>query len=302
MQNFSPNRTFDIVDLAANLSGILFFYWLDNTIPSIKDIDIISVIKRLSIFSKKVFFASLFPLVVFGTLSVTKEIDFVYLHRYDLLLAFFLILQVIFVLLKLDTSNDLKIILLFHLLGLFMEFYKVTYGAWSYPEDAWTKVLGVPLYSGFMYGSVAGFLCHIWRILNVSISKWPKTSVVAFVGVVIYLNFFSMSMPKDFRTFLVLTVLFVFLRSKVEFTNTAVRRSVPLVLIFSGLGIFVWIAENIATYFGAWAYPYQLEKWQMVHLSKVTSWFLLGVVCFMIVAEFLKRRKTLNRIETSLDN
>ncbi|WP_010680998.1 DUF817 family protein [Acetivibrio cellulolyticus] len=297
LQRFSPNRTYDIVDLAANLSGILFFYWLDQVFPPFKEIDFTSVLKRLYIFSKKVLVASLFPVIVFVTLAITKEIRFVYIYRYDFLLLFFIILQIIFVKIKLDSKHDLKIIMLFHMLGLFMEFYKVTFGAWSYPEYALSKVLGVPLYSGFMYGSVAGFLCHLWRKLNITLAKWPRTSVVAFVGVVIYLNFFSMKIPKDLRTFLVLAVLFIFFRSKVEFTNTKVRRSVPLILVFSGLGIFVWIAENIATYLGAWAYPYQLEKWQMVHLSKITSWFLLGVVCFMIVAELLKKRRDTSDID-----
>ena len=36
LQRFSPNRTYDIMDLAANLSGIIFFYWLDSVLPPLK--------------------------------------------------------------------------------------------------------------------------------------------------------------------------------------------------------------------------------------------------------------------------
>ncbi len=56
------------------------------------------------------------------------------------------------------------------------------------------------------------------------------------------------------------------------------------------IGFFIWIAENIATFFGAWKYPNQAEAWSLVHLGKVSSWVLLVIVSFLIVA-MLKRVK-----------
>jgi uncharacterized membrane protein YoaT (DUF817 family) len=57
--------------------------------------------------------------------------------------------------LKLETIDELKVICLFHIIGLILELYKVHMGSWSYPEEGWSKIQGVPLYSGFMYASVA---------------------------------------------------------------------------------------------------------------------------------------------------
>ena len=34
----------------------------------------------------------------------------------------------------------------------------------------------------------------------------------------------------------------------------------PLVLSFVLIGFFIWIAENIATFFSAWEYPNQSES------------------------------------------
>ena len=34
------------------------------------------------------------------------------------------------------------------------------------------------------------------------------------------------------------------------------------------IGFFIWIAENITTFFGAWAYPNQETTWSLVHLGK----------------------------------
>jgi uncharacterized membrane protein YoaT (DUF817 family) len=58
----------------------------------------------------------------------------------------------------------------------------------------------------------------------------------------------------------------------------------PLAIAFVLIGFFIWIAENIATYFGAWKYPNQTEVWSLVHLGKVSSWVLLVIVSFLIVA------------------
>lgn len=47
---------------------------------------------------------------------------------------------------------------------------------------------------------------------------------------------------------------------------------------------FLWLAENIATYLGAWRHPHQLHGWQPVALEKFGSWALLISVTFVIVA------------------
>jgi hypothetical protein len=55
----------------------------------------------------------------------------------------------------------------------------------------------------------------------------------------------------------------------------------------------VWVAENVSTFLGAWAYPDQLVTWQPVHLGKLTSWSLLVIVTVVIVGEHLRTRGAL---------
>ncbi|EFR94338.1 YoaT, partial [Listeria innocua FSL J1-023] len=52
------------------------------------------------------------------------------------------------------------------------------------------------------------------------------------------------------------------------------------------------IAENIASFYGAWAYPDQLVAWRPVHVSKITSWYLLVIISIIIVAQlkFIKQK------------
>jgi uncharacterized membrane protein YoaT (DUF817 family) len=62
----------------------------------------------------------------------------------------------------------------------------------------------------------------------------------------------------------------------------------PLILSFLLTGFFIWLTENIATFLGAWQYPNQKHNWNLVHPGKVTSWLLLFIVSFVIVAQLKK--------------
>jgi uncharacterized membrane protein YoaT (DUF817 family) len=57
----------------------------------------------------------------------------------------------------------------------------------------------------------------------------------------------------------------------------------PLLAVFAGVAVFIYLAENIGTWAGAWAYPNQAAGWEPVSLSKVTSWFLLMIISVVLV-------------------
>ena len=65
----------------------------------------------------------------------------------------------------------------------------------------------------------------------------------------------------------------------------------PLLLSFALIGLFVWVAENISTFFGAWVYPEQQAAWQFVSVTKISSWVLLVIISFLIVAELKHMRE-----------
>ncbi len=70
----------------------------------------------------------------------------------------------------------------------------------------------------------------------------------------------------------------------VHYTVRGVRRRMPLALSFVLIGFFLWLAENLATYLGAWRYPYQLHGWQPVDVGKFGAWALLISVTFVLAA------------------
>lgn len=250
-------------------------------------------VKQLFRFGWEQALSCLFPVVIFASLALTQFISMPILPRYDWLLIIFLLMQWLMVRSGLETKDELRVITLFHLIGLTLEIFKVNMGSWSYPEEGFSKVFGVPLYSGFMYASVASYLCQAWRRLDVNLVKRPSFSIVVPLAAAIYLNFFTHHYWLDIRWWLSLAVIIVFWRTWVTYKVGGKLYRMPLALSFVLIGFFIWIAENIATFFGAWQYPNQREAWSLVHLGKVSSWLLLVIVSFLIVAT-LKQVKSRN--------
>lgn len=225
-----------------------------------------------------------FPVVIFASLALTRYIPLPLMPRYDWLLVICLLMQWWMVRSGLETKDELKVICLFHLIGLALEIFKVNMGSWSYPEPGFFKVFGVPLYSGFMYASVASYMCQAWRRLRLELVSWPPFPVVVPLAAAIYLNFFTHHYWIDIRWWLTGLVFIVFWRSWVLFGVNGSRYRMPVALSFVLIGFFIWVTENIATFFGAWEYPDQAGTWRLVHTGKMSSWFLLVIVSFLIVA------------------
>lgn len=203
--------------------------------------------------------------------------------RYDALLIWCVALTLAFWALRIETWREVLVVVAFHGLGLGLELYKVRVGSWSYPEQAVTVVAGVPLFAGFMYAAVGSYVCQAWRRLHLRVSgfdAWPMTVV----AVAVYANFFTHHVTIDLRIPIAVVGLVVLRRTWVHFTVGDARYRMPLALSFLLIGLFLWVAENLATYLGAWKYPGQLEVWEAVHTAKIGSWALLVTMSFVLVA------------------
>ena len=233
----------------------------------------------------------IFPAFIFSFLSLSNFVPVYLIFRYDLLLLACIGMQIFMLKSGLETRDEILVICLFHLLGLAMELFKVYKGSWSYPEYAYTKFFNVPLYSGFMYASVASYMCQAWRRFNLTIEQAPNRFISIGLAAAIYLNFFTHHFFYDLRFILASLVFLAFFRTKVFFTPFRKRLSMPVPLSFLLIGFFIWIAENMATFLGAWKYAYQHKDWSMVDTQKIGSWILMSIVSYLIVME-LKALKT----------
>jgi len=214
--------------------------------------------------------------------------------RYDLLLIIAVGIQCVMFWTGLETWDEVKAITLFHLLGIALEVFKTSpaIGSWSYPDFAYTKLFGVPLFSGFMYAAVGSYMIQAWRLLDLRIDHHPPYWMAWVVAILIYANFFTHHFIGDYRWYIATLALGLYARSIVIFRPMDRDRRMPLLLAFILIGLFIWLAENISTFFSIWSYPDQLGAWSIVHVAKWSSWSLLVIMTFTIVANLKHVKET----------
>ena len=228
----------------------------------------------------------LFVGLFFAAVFVTPRAGLWGIPRYDLLLIAALAIQWAMVATRLETWDELKAISLFHVVGFALEVFKTSSGikSWAYPDFAYTKLWGVPLFSGFMYAAVGSYIIQAWRLFDLRIRHHPPHWMAALIAVLIYANFFTHHYIGDYRWYLAACALGLYARTTVVFRPLDRDRLMPLLLAFVLIGFFIWLAENISTFAGVWAYPNQLGAWSTVHVGKWSSWSMLVVMTFTIVA------------------
>lgn len=205
--------------------------------------------------------------------------------RYDLLLIVALAIQAWMVWARLETIDELKAVTLFHVIGFALEVFKTSsnIGSWAYPDFAYTKLFGVPLFSGFMYAAIGSYIIQAWRLLDLRVTHHPPYWMAWAIALLIYANFFTHHYIGDYRWYIAACALGLYARATVIFRPFDRDRKMPLMLSFVLIGFFIWLAENISTFFGIWRYPNQLGAWSTVHVGKWSSWSLMVIMTFTIV-------------------
>ena len=108
------------------------------------------------------------------------------LARYDFLFLTALAIQAALLAFRLETLEEAKVILAYHVVGTLMEVFKTGVGTWSYPEPSLFHVgfagpkpdgcavhlRGVPLFTGFMYSSIGSYIARARRLFH---SRSPPT-------------------------------------------------------------------------------------------------------------------------------
>lgn len=230
--------------------------------------------------------ACLFAGLFFAAVFLVPRAGVAGVARYDLLLLIALAIQAWMLWARLETLDELKAMGLFHALGFALEVFK-TSGAiqsWTYPDAAYSKLLGVPLFSGFMYAAVGSYIIQAWRLFDLRITHHPLHWMAGAMALLIYANFFTHHFIGDYRWYVAACALGLYARASVTFRPYDRERRMPLLLAFVLIGFFIWLAENIGTFFSLWRYPNQLGAWSAVHWGKWSSWSLLVIMTFTIVA------------------
>ncbi|MCG5247230.1 DUF817 domain-containing protein [Methylorubrum extorquens] len=205
------------------------------------------------------------------------------LSRYDFLTLAAILIQVALLGLGMETWEEAKVIALYHVVGTAMEIFKTGVGSWIYPEASLLRIMGVPLFTGFMYASIGSYIARVWRLFDFRFTRHPPLMFTLPLAGAIYLNFFSHYYVADMRAMLFIATGVLFGGTVMHFKVWHVYRQMPLLLGFVLVAGFIWLAENIGTASRVWLYPNQAAGWSPVSAAKLGSWFLLMIVSYVLV-------------------
>jgi uncharacterized membrane protein YoaT (DUF817 family) len=206
------------------------------------------------------------------------------LARYDFLFLMAVATQIAMLVFKLETFDEAKVILIYHIVGTIMEVFKTGIGSWIYPEASIFHVAGVPLFSGFMYASIGSYIARSWRLFDFRFSRHPPLWSIYLLSLAIYVNFFVDHYAVDLRILLFAVAALLFGRTWIYYRIHHHYRRMPLLLGLFLVALFIWIAENLGTLTRTWLYPHQMAGWSAVSPGKLGSWFLLLLISYALVA------------------
>lgn len=203
--------------------------------------------------------------------------------RYDFIFLAALLIQIFLVLFKFESRREAMIIFVFHVVGTVMEIFKTAKGSWLYPEAAFFRIGGVPLFTGFMYASIGSYMMRAFALFDFRFSRHPPLWQVNALAVAIYANFFLHHYIVDFRGLLFLGATVIFWPTTIYYRIHHSWRRMPLLLAAFLSSLFIWIAENASTFSHVWLYPDQMKQWSIVGFNKLGSWFLLQFLSYALV-------------------
>lgn len=233
--------------------------------------------------------AALFGLLFCAAILISKAVwlpDWP-ISRYDGLFIFAILTQAFMLIFRLETWEEAKVILLFHITGTAMELFKTSVGSWTYPENSMFFIGNVPLFSGFMYAAVGSYIARVIRIFEMRFAPYPPFWIGLLFGALAYLNFFAHHFLPDIRIALFIGSVLIFGRTRVWFYVGRKARWMPMPVAAFLCALAIWVAENIGTMTGTWIYAGQ-SPLEMVSFAKMGSWYLLLFVAFTTVTVVLR--------------
>jgi uncharacterized membrane protein YoaT (DUF817 family) len=243
--------------------------------------------------------ASLFAGIILSLIILTQLFwpkEF-FINRFDFLFIAAVTTQILLLKFKHESFSEFKVIIIFHIMAMIMEVFKTSpgIGSWSYAPGFKIGIMGVPLFAGFMYSAVGSYLARSWRLFSLKFSNYPKIGLTVVLAAAIYLQFFLHHFLFDMHWYLFAATIIIFFKTKVYFKVANRVYNMPLNLSFGLIAFFIWIAENIGTYFKAWAYPGQELAWYIVRPEKILAWFLLMILSFVLVSLINKKSLYTNK-------
>lgn len=86
------------------------------------------------------------------------------LARNDALTIAAILIQIGMIWGGLESWRELRVIVVFHIVGTGMELFKTDVGSWAYDPGGVLRIMSVPLFTGFKYGAVGSYMVRVYRL------------------------------------------------------------------------------------------------------------------------------------------
>ena len=133
------------------------------------------------------------------------------IYRYDVLFVFALVIQIILIITKAEKPKEVLAIIIFHICAMGMEIFKTSpmVGSWAYPEPAILAISTVPLLLDLCI-HLLGLILHVLGELIILYLLIYLKIILFFLGLAIYVNFFTNHFIYDFRYVIFLIAVIIF--------------------------------------------------------------------------------------------
>lgn len=248
---------------------------------------------ELAVLVGKLVYSGVFALFLLACIVLTHRFypSDALLPRYDFLFIIAVLFQMVLLWTRLETVQEVAVIMVFHALAMVMEWFKTqaVIGSWYYPEAFYLGVGHVPLFAGFMYSAVGSAIARGMRVFDMRLLHPPRLRYAGVLVALIYLNFFTHHFIVNLRWVLLVAAVALYVRTWVVFTLVERVRQIPLVAVFAFVALCLWLAENLATFAQVWLYPTQKDDWVSVDIDRVPAWYLLIQLSFVLVYALVYR-------------
>lgn len=213
--------------------------------------------------------------------------------RIDFLSISAILIQILFVIFKVEALKESIMIFIFHFLGMGMEVFKTKVGSWHYPNNGYLFIAMVPIFTGFMYASVGSYILRMQRNFRCTFTAYPHYSWVILLGTLVYINFISHHYMVDLRWWLVVSSIVIFRKTRVTLYFSTGKMTIPYLSVLLSIGLLLWVAENIGSFYAIWRYPHQQDVWHWVSPQKIIAWYLLTFTLLAVIDSLFPLRQPL---------
>jgi uncharacterized membrane protein YoaT (DUF817 family) len=228
--------------------------------------------------------AGLFAGLFFIPFFITPTTGMLSIARDDILFGLAIGIQIWMHKTKLQSNHELKMVILFYVLGFILEYFKLktATGIETLAHTSWSNINGVPLFVGFIYAALSSYMMQAWRLFTLRIRHYPPYWMAITLAGLSYLHFFS---QHDYVAYFTACAVGLYGPSLILFKSHSRERQAPLLLSAILIGGFIYLANSICHFYSL---SNPISPWPNTHQSQSVFLLIIFSISIIVHSKHLK--------------